>query len=298
MVRFLIIGDLHGNVPKILFKNIEAIIAPGDFCSDKPRKYMFAALRERIKNPGSDLEWIDLVGEKRSERMLQKSLFDGRKILERLNAVGVPVFVLPGNWDWTGGKEKSIKTNYWKKTLIKGLKNVKDCHKQVRSFKGITLVGHGITSGPEYPVKETMKNLTKKQIREKKKDYKKLYLEMNNQMVQAKKKKQPVLLLTHNVPYNTAIDKIDYPDSPMNGKHMGSYLARELIEKHSPLVGIGGHMHEHYGKTNVGKTMCINAGFGGEVNTLLEIVGGKITRLEFYYRGKKQQKMINVLTKR
>ena len=33
--KFLIIGDLHGNKPLIHFKDFDAIIAPGDFCSDK-----------------------------------------------------------------------------------------------------------------------------------------------------------------------------------------------------------------------------------------------------------------------
>ena len=32
MVKFLIIGDLHGNKPKIHFKDFDAIIAHGDFC--------------------------------------------------------------------------------------------------------------------------------------------------------------------------------------------------------------------------------------------------------------------------
>ncbi len=34
-MRFLIVGDLHGQMPKIHFKEFDAIIAPGDFCPDE-----------------------------------------------------------------------------------------------------------------------------------------------------------------------------------------------------------------------------------------------------------------------
>ena len=45
---------------------------------------------------------------------------------------------------------------------------------------------------------------------------------------------------------------------------------------------IGAHMHEHFSKCKLGKTTCINAGFGGKVNVLLEIDQGKIKQLKFY----------------
>ena len=101
---------------------------------------------------------------------------------------------------------------------------------------------------------------------------------MNKKFQKAKK---PIIFLSHNVPYNTSIDKIVNKKSPLNGKHMGSYLARELIIEHKPLVCIGGHMHEHFGKTKLKSTVCINAGFGSNVNTILEIKNNKITELKF-----------------
>ena len=45
-MKFLIIGDLHGNKPKIHFKDFDAIIAPGDFCSDK---YMRPLIKRYMK---------------------------------------------------------------------------------------------------------------------------------------------------------------------------------------------------------------------------------------------------------
>ena len=85
-MKLLVIGDLHGNKPKIHFNDFDAIIAPGDFCSDAPRKYMFQALRYNLDNQGSKLQWWQITGKKKARKMIEKSLKDGRKILEFLNS--------------------------------------------------------------------------------------------------------------------------------------------------------------------------------------------------------------------
>src|SRR3989344_1569310 len=165
MTKFLIIGDLHGNKPQIYDKNFDAIIAPGDFCSDALRKYMFQALKIRIETKDNSINWYDVIPKKKAKKEVTKSLKDGRKILEYLNSFNKPVFALPGNWDWTGDKDWSfLNKDYW-----------------------------------------------------------------------------------------------------------NSYLERQLIKKNKPLVSIGGHIHEHFGKDKLGKTIIINAGFGSFVNTILEI---------------------------
>ncbi len=46
-MKFLIVGDLHGQMPKIFFKEFDAITAPGDFCSDEPKALMLL-LKNRI----------------------------------------------------------------------------------------------------------------------------------------------------------------------------------------------------------------------------------------------------------
>lgn len=282
MVRFLIIGDLHGNKPKIYTKEFDAIIAPGDFCSDALRKYMFKALKRSLET-GEDIWWFETMSKAKAKKEVIKSLKDGRKILEFLNSLNKPVFALPGNWDWTGNDDWDyLDKNFWKSYLIKGLKNIRNCHKNIFKFQDITILGHGITSGPEYPVKERAKNMSKSEIKEEKANYKKEYFNpMNKLFIKANKQKQPIIFLTHNVPYKTKLDKILDKRSPRVGQHFGSYLARQMIEKHKPLVSIGGHMHEHFGKDKIKNTTIINAGFGSYVNTILEINRGKITKLKF-----------------
>lgn len=279
MTRFLIIGDLHGNIPKIYEKEFDAIIAPGDFCSDSPRKYMFESLKRYLDNK-EDIEWFDICGKRKAKSMVKKSLRDGRKILKKLNKLNVPVFALPGNWDWTGNEDwEFLDKNYWKDYLIKDLKNIKDCHKKVRKFKDLTIIGHGITSAPELPI-HRIKRFSKKEFSKKEKKYQNKFFKPMDKKFRKIKDLRKTIFLSHNVPYKMKLDKVINKDSPMNGKHLGSYLAREIIEKYQPLVCIGGHIHEGFGKTKFKKTNIINAGFGSYVNTLLEIKDGKITKIE------------------
>ena len=130
MTRYLIVGDLHGNKPKIHYEDFDAIIAPGDFCSDAPKKYMFRELRERLENPNSKTRWYDLVGKREARKMVKKSLADGRKILEQLNSYDVPVYIVPGNWEWTEEKDSEwdfLKQDHYKK-LVDGLSTIVDVY--------------------------------------------------------------------------------------------------------------------------------------------------------------------------
>jgi len=266
-MRFLIVGDLHGKVPKIAAKDFDAIIAPGDFCSDGSKYYQFKALKLRME--GRQVEWEQLVGKRRAKQMIDKSVRDGRAILKKLNSFGKPVYVVPGNWD----REED-----WPK-LKRGLKHIVDVHQRSVDAGELTIIGHGYISGPEYPpTKKLEGHYTKQELKLKKREFDYQMKEFSKLI---KKSKKPVLLLSHNVPYNTPIDKIVNKDSPRNGQHLGSLIARRLIDQHHPLLCIGGHMHEHFRAIKMGKTTAINAGFGPDVNVLLEIEKGKIKRKKF-----------------
>lgn len=281
-MKFLIVGDLHGNVPNIYYKNFDAIIAPGDFCSDAARKYMFQAMMERIKNPKSKVQWYDIVGKKKAKDMIKQSLSDGRKILEKLNSLNIPIYIVPGNNDWTSYKESKWnfeRINHYK-SLVKGLENLIDVHNSLVNAEEFQFIGHGITSSPEYPqYKEDLKRYNKKELNKIKKDYTKDLKQISSVF---EKSSKPVIFMTHNVPFNTPIDKIVNKESPKNGYHYGSLIARKLVDKYQPLICIGGHMHEHFAKCKIGKTVCINTGYGPFVNILLELEENKIKKLEFY----------------
>lgn len=304
MVKFLIIGDLHGQKPKIYFKDFDAIIVPGDIASDagvRPHlKAWFKALKEGSSVGDSDKFIISQIGKKKFMKLEVDSLKVGKKILKYLSSFGKPVFLVPGNWDSSYGptKVKEIhKSDYnyqryfldlmlgreTNKALKSGIKNLYDCQFKLHKFDGVNIIGYGLSSHPEGRGLERSK--IKKQVRVLKKSYKKIHDLLSKEYAK-RNKGSPTVFLSHNVPYRTKLDKIKNKDSPMNGRHYGSTVAREFCQRYQPLICIGGHMHEHFGKDKIGKTVVANVGFGPYVNTLLEIEDGKIKRLKFY-RGKK-----------
>jgi len=284
-MKILVIGDLHGAMPKVHFKEFDAIIAPGDFCSDKGiRKYIKIMYKAFLKNPYGSSSWWEIAGKKKAKTIIKDSLKAGRKILERLNSYDVPVYVIPGNWDLVHDDDdwSFLNKNYYKEYLIKGLKNVHDCHERILKVGEYTIIGYGIVNGPELLKYRHYKNLEKKSYVQNEKRYRKLVKRYDKRF----RNKKNVIFMSHNVPYNTPLDKIINKSSPMDGRHYGSNLARLMIEKHKPIINIAGHMHEHYGTCRIGKTTVLNAGFGGEKNTLFELEDGKIKNIKFY--GKKK----------
>ena len=206
----------------------------------------------------------------------------GRKILEYLNSLGVPVYFVPGNNDWTAPKNHDKKEwDYMNQDfysqLVKDLENMVDVHHKITDIDGYQIIGHGITSSPEYP--EDLANKTKEELQKIKENYE----EQKAKLVSLfEKTTKPVIFISHNIPFNTPLDEITNKESPKYRFHFGSIIAREMCEQFQPVICIGGHMHEHFGECKIGKTIVINSGFGGDKNIWLELDNGKIKKLEFY----------------
>ncbi|MBS3147226.1 metallophosphoesterase [Candidatus Woesearchaeota archaeon] len=300
-LKFLIIGDLHGQKPKIYFKDFDYIIAPGDFCSDKglrplTKKWMQVSNKKKMHFSSFLLKTI---GKKKYEKLNTESLKVGRKILEYLNSFDKPVFIVPGNWDQSYRESKADKEendfyarkyfleavmgNQTNQYLTKNLQNIYDCQYKLFKFGKFNIIGYGLSSNAENPkMKEDV--YTKKQFILLTKKYKKLLSKLN-MTYKNRNRNVPTIFLSHNVPNGTKLDILINKESEHHKKHFGSTVALDFCKKYQPLVCIGGHMHEHFGKDKIGKTTVINAGFGSYVNTLLEIEGNKIKKLRFY-RGK------------
>lgn len=275
-MKFLIIGDLHGAMPKIKVKDFDAIIAPGDFCSDKGIREAYAkAYKEYIKTHNMSKEWWDYCGKKKAKKYSMNSINRGRKILKFLDSFNKPVYLVPGNWDWTEGSTAEwsfMNKDYWKKYIMKGHKNIRDVHEKIVDIGEFAIIGYGICNGPELLKYRHYGRFPKKRHEKNQKAYDKLLDKYDKLFKRAKK---PIIFITHNVPYNV-LDLIKNRKSLMRGYHYGSLLARKMILKHKPLLCIGGHMHENYGKKILGKTEVINSGFGANVNTLVEINNKKL----------------------
>ncbi|QQG48885.1 MAG: metallophosphoesterase [archaeon] len=73
----------------------------------------------------------------------------------------------------------------------------------------------------------------------------------------------------HVPPIGTELDKapavskdLSYVKEGLGFKfiHAGSTAVREAIEKHAPLLGLHGHIHESKGFVKLGRTLCLNPG--------------------------------------
>ena len=284
-MRILLLGDLHGKLPRIDFKGFELVLSTGDFCPVSSREYKFKVIQEKLKDPSYSRNWYDLVGKEKAIEMIRADLEKGREALEKLDSLGIPVLTVPGNTDHfrrQSGLRFEAEDHY--RELLSGLKNVKDCHLRLESFGGFQVIGHGTPDGsPEYPqYDEDLERFTPEQLEKKRKEYKKTLSDLDALFREAS---GPVIFLSHNVPFGTCLDLIEMKSSPRHGWHYGSVAASEMIKKHQPPVFIGGHMHECTGTDRMGKTLCINVGTG---TVLLELSGKGVKSLDFkpdpYYK--------------
>lgn len=82
------------------------------------------------------------------------------------------------------------------------------------------------------------------------------------------KSPRDAIFTLHVPPYNTGIDSAPLLDKgkvvTSGGQTVmtpvGSTAVRNVIERHQPLVGLHGHIHESRGTRQLGRTLCINPG--------------------------------------
>jgi len=276
-VKIVAVGDLHGKFPKISHKDFDYILSVGDFSPSLSRDLIFEHIRKRMEDPDYDGEWWDPIGEKEADRRSKAEMERGREILEKLASYGKPVITIPGNTDAT---ERWGPENHFSKFMIKGLKKVEDAHMRLIETPSFSVIGYGETSHPELPADNENKLYTKKELKEINRDFEKLERKYDRLFKKALKLKKPIILLGHNVPYDTKLDLIKNKKSPRFGEHLGSNLIRNLIEKYQPLLCLGGHMHDSKGACYINDTLCINLGEGSKANIYFEIHGSELKKMK------------------
>ncbi len=95
-------------------------------------------------------------------------------------------------------------------------------------------------------------------------------------MISGLKDPRNSLFNIHVPPYGSMLDDAAELDVDLRPKYagnamtpVGSKALRAVIEKHQPLLGLHGHIHESRGATRIGKTLCINPGSMYEQGALL-----------------------------
>jgi len=105
-------------------------------------------------------------------------------------------------------------------------------------------------------------------------------------MISKLKNPKNAIFNVHVPPHHSGLDEAPELDKDLRPvlagqslKPVGSTALRGVIEKHQPLLGLHGHIHEGRGAIRIGRTLCINPGSMYEQGTLL----GAIVKLS---RGK------------
>lgn len=273
-MRILVVGDCHGDIPDIddEVEDSDIILAVGDICGDsrEMREAMFEAI-------DTGKRWFDILGRENTREKVEKSLEEGREVLEYLNSFGKPVFLVPGNWDWNGNEEGwgFLSENRFQQ-LVDEFQNIHNIEGECMETSGHCFIGYGPAPAPEVPQyeedmpedEEEMMEI-KRSSREEKQRISRLFENSN----------KPVIFLSHNVPNNTSLDLIEDHDSPAEGRHYGSLVVKEIIEEFHPVVSAAGHMHEGYGHEKIVDTVSINAGL--ESCVVLDLGNGKVEDLDF-----------------
>ena len=246
-LKILCIGDLHGHWPKKLNKTyikknkIDLILVNGDLGKDLT-SHFYTVYKKGEKRPIREV-----VGNKKWEKLIKKEAESSAKILMKFDKLGPEVLFVYGNGD------SSKKAWYLKNSddpkfedYLGKLNNVAYLEYTSRKINGYTFFGVG----------NKFTRLIKQKVYEKiRKNHKK---KLNDFF---KKKPKNVILLTHETPY-MVFDKVLYRHSFRYGMRIGDDILRKMILKYKPIASVFGHMHEYWGAKKLGKTLCINCGYG------------------------------------
>lgn len=250
-MKILVIGDCHGQKPEIPEEDFDLVLAVGDICggTNEMRNAMFESI-------DSEEQWYEIMGREDAREAVNNSIEEGRNILEQLNSLQTPVFIVPGNWDWTGNSSDwEFLDGKGYPAMLAEYENIHNLNYDARQFQNYRFIGYGPCSGPEIPQYEDDRPGSEEELEEMKHEYEENRARLSDLFTEDR-----TIFLSHNVPQDTDIDMIDNPDSPKNGRHYGSVIVRELVEEFAPDFNIAGHMHESEGVQDLGDTRCVNTG--------------------------------------
>ncbi|PIO07666.1 hypothetical protein COU59_03085 [Candidatus Pacearchaeota archaeon CG10_big_fil_rev_8_21_14_0_10_34_12] len=298
-MKILVIGDFHGKIPKGLNKliekeNIDLVVSLGDYAPFYYRKLWFKHCY------GKDIELWEVIGKKKYKELVLEDLRRAEKVLKSLNNLSVPVFTVLGNVDWSAADDivdikKPKGKRYWKweeerlrifQKLLKKYKNIKRFDYRFLKFGDYIFIGMRGHSAPG--------KVKSKAFRKYKQKLENLFKKFSKENKQGK-----VIFVSHNIAHNTKLDKLSMKsvkfaqksagienekDVKRRRRHYGSKMARRIIEKWQPILHLGGHIHEAWGKDKIGKTTLINPGAvpeGKSAIITLDKEKGKVKNIRF-----------------
>lgn len=227
------------------------VVSVGDYNAFTYRKLWFKLCY------GRDVELWEIIGKKKFKKLEIENLKTGEKPLKKLNHLPIPVFTITGNVDRTKWKhDLDEKKPGWKwpyqdlfNKSVKNYKNIKNFDYSYAKFGEYIFIGYPKSSFPG--------RVKSKAYKRNKAKLEKLFDKFRNE-----NKDKKVIFVSHNVPYNTKLDKITIKEAhkKVRGKHYGAKMTRRIIEKYQPILTIAGHIHENQGTDKIGRTLIVNTG--------------------------------------
>ena len=293
-MKLLVIGDFHGKFPKkfetlIKKEKIDLVVSLGDYPPFHYRKLWFKHCY------GKEVELWEVIGKKKYKELVMKDLRIAENALKALNRLPVPVYTVLGNVDWPAvddivdysEKRKRSMPNFdQKETLVKRMKkykNIKRFDYKILKFGDYVFIGMRGHSAPGF--------VKSRAFKKHRKILDKLFKKFRKENKQGK-----VIFVSHNIAYGTKLDRLSMKAMKFitkslkkknkkikeKDRHYGSKMARRIINTYQPVLHLGGHIHEAWGKDKVGKTVLINPGAAHEGRAaVVELREGKIKKIKF-----------------
>ncbi|NCN99178.1 hypothetical protein GW923_03280 [Candidatus Pacearchaeota archaeon] len=254
-MKILAIGDFHGKfpgwIPQLIRKEkIDLVVSIGDYGPFLYRKLWFETCY------GQNVDFWDVIGKKKYKEVQLKEMRAVEGVFKKLDKLGIQVITVLGNFDQAkqGGKNDvfDVKKSGWKwawkdlfTPVLNKYRNIKRFDYKAIKFGNYVFIG---MNGHSFPGKIKSKAYKKSRAK-----LEKLF---------RKNRKEKIIFVSHNIAYNTKLDKVTAEDAheKAKGKHVGSKLAKRIINKWNPVLHLGGHVHEGMGKDKIKKTLAVNVG--------------------------------------
>lgn len=271
-MKILAVGDFHGKAPKglksFLKENpVDVIICDGDLADTNKIRDMYFKNWDKLMNGKS----LDKLFESKEDYIntYTKAIESMKTPINFMGESGKKTFLIYGNGDFPRKLTQKLK-----------YKKYGSLENYVSEFGNITLMYRkhvplgdynliGFSGYRSYSTKKGGKN----------KEFSESFGKNLGKLLS--KYRKNTILVTHDAPYNTKMDKVMYIESPAYREHVGDEIIRDAVERYQPLLHICGHIHESQGKEKIGRTLVVNPGYAREGEFALIDLNGKIG-VKFY----------------
>ncbi|MBM3232585.1 hypothetical protein FJZ18_00245 [Candidatus Pacearchaeota archaeon] len=258
-MKVLAIGDPHGDLEKVKIipiKDVDLILLTGDLGSaNLMRKIAF----ENVERQKRGLEKREFSPTQRKMAFME-AYNSTMKVIKYLRNFA-PVYTIYGNVE-----SSNLETRKESKEIglllpfltddLREIDNVRVINNRLVNFNGVRI------GGLQYFVDTNWVQDFKP------KDYRKRMKKAKRQTDKARdilKRFDEVDILVHHQPPYSYLDKVTFSGAPKHwkGKHAGSKLILDYIQRKQPRYAFCGHIHEGEGMRRIGRTEVYNLGVCG-----------------------------------